>query len=101
MPIIHVTVLSKQDCHLCRIVYRMAQRLQQDMAFDLSKVDIDTDPHLATRYGNRLPVVLIDQVESLSGKMTERDLRRAIQRARWRRPISRILYRLREALTRR
>lgn len=101
MPTIHVTVLSRQDCHLCDVVHRMAQRLQHDLEFELAKVDIDTDPCLATRYGNRIPVVLIDQVESLSGKMTERDLRRAIQRARWSKPISRILFRLREALTRR
>lgn len=86
---------------MCQVVYRMTQRLQRDMSFDLTKVNIDTDPHLANRYGNRIPVVLIDQAECLSGKMTERDLRRAIQRARRRKPISRILSRLRKALTRR
>ncbi len=101
MSPIQITVLSRQDCHLCEVVHRMAQRLQQEMAFELAKVDIDTDSRLADRYGNRIPVVLIDQVESLSGKMTERDLRRAIQRARWRKPISRILFRLRKTLGRR
>lgn len=78
----------------------MAQRLQREMAFELAKVDIDTDSRLANRYGNRIPVVLIDQVESLSGKMTEWDLRRALLKARWRKPISRILFHLRKTLGR-
>lgn len=92
---VQVTILSRQDCHLCEVVAKMARRLQEDLPFRLSQVNVDEDAVLSTRYGSRIPVVLIDQVERLSGKILERDLRRAIKRARWRRPISRILSRLR------
>ncbi len=91
---IQVTILSRQDCHLCEVVAKMARRLQNDLPFHLSLMHIDEDADLSAHYGSRIPVVLIDQVERLSGRVLERDLRRAIKRARWRRPISRILSRL-------
>jgi hypothetical protein len=90
---IHVTILSRIDCHLCHVLIKMARNLQAEVPFQLSQVDIDDDAGLVARYGSRVPVVLIDQVERLAGKITEGDLRRAIKRARWRRPISRILSR--------
>jgi len=91
---IQVTILSRHDCDLCDIAIGMARRLQTELPFCLSHVDIAGDEHLSALYGARLPVVFIDQVETFSGKITERELRRAIKRARWRRPISRILSRL-------
>ncbi len=91
---LHVTILSKPGCHLCEVVLKMARRLQADRPFSLEYVDISGDTQRSARYGTRIPVVLIDQVERLSGRITEAQLRRAIKRARWRRPVSRILSRL-------
>lgn len=89
-----VTVLSRQGCHLCDVTVKIARRLQEDWPFTLTKVDIDQDADLSERYGLRIPVVLIDGRVACEGKVTEGDLRRALKRARWRRPISRILSRL-------
>jgi len=94
---LQVTVVSRPECHLCRVVVKMAQSLQREMAFALKEIDIADDQVLEARYGARIPVVLIDNQEVLAGKITEGDLRRAMKRARWRRPISRILSRLRRA----
>lgn len=91
---IHVTILSRDECHLCDVVYRIAAHLQSEMNITTSKVSIEGDQALADRYGSRVPVVLLDEIECFSGKVTEGELRRAIKRARWRRPISRILSRL-------
>jgi len=91
---LHVTILSRPDCHLCEVVLKMARRLQADRPFSLDYVDISGDTQRSAQYGTRIPVVLIDQVERLSGRITEVQLRRAIKRARWRRPVSRILSRL-------
>ncbi len=91
---LHVTILSRPDCHLCEVVLKMARRLQADGAFSLDYVDISGDAQRSAWFGTRIPVVLIDQVERLSGRITEAQLRRAIKRARWRRPVSRILSRL-------
>ena len=91
---IDVTILSRPDCHLCDVVERMAKHMQAEMPFTLTRMNIDEQADLVARYGDRVPVVLIDQVEALSGKITEGDFRRAVKRARWRQPISRILSRL-------
>lgn len=89
-----VTIFSRPDCHLCEVVLKIARRLQEEAPFTLTKVDISKDANLTHRYGTKIPVVLIDQIEACAGKVTEGDLRRALKKARWRRPISRILSRL-------
>ena len=93
MPV-RVTILSREDCHLCGVVYRIAMPLQAELNIETNKVHIEGDRVLTERYGSRVPVVLLDEAEHFAGKVTEGELRRAIKRARWRRPISRILSRL-------
>jgi Glutaredoxin-like domain (DUF836) len=96
-----VTIYSRRECHLCHVVYRIARRIQQDVPCHLEYVEVDSDPVWVERFGDRVPVVLIDSREVCSGTITEGRLRRAIEKARWRSPISRILFRLKLALTRR
>ena len=97
---VRVTILSRKDCHLCGVVYRIAQHLQSELHIETSKVPIEGDRVLMERYVARVPVVLLDEVEHFAGKVTEGELRLAIKKARWRRPISRILSRLGFAPTR-
>lgn len=97
---LQLTVFSRPECHLCHVVVKMAQSLQSEMAFTLEERDISGDQALEARYGSRIPVVLIDEREVLAGKITEGNLRRALERARWRQPISRILFHLRRAFAR-
>jgi glutaredoxin len=93
MPV-RVTILSREDCDLCGDVHRILLQLESELHIETSKVLIENDRTLMERYGTRVPVVLLDEVEYLAGNVTERELRRAIKKARWRRPISRILSRL-------
>lgn len=97
-PKTRVTILSRPGCHLCNVLARLAQRLADDLPIEVAKVNVDEDPGLRSRYGDRVPVVLVEDLEACAGKVTEPELRRAIERtrksARWRRPISRILSRL-------
>ena len=100
MSPMRLTIMSRRECHLCHVVARVAAQVQEDLAFHLTIVDIDTDEQLRRQYGDRIPVVLLDDRELLSGKVTAGDLRKAIRKARWRDPISRILSRIKLALTR-
>ena len=97
---VSVIVYSRLDCHLCGVIHRMARHLQKELSFELQKIDVTADEKLVAAYGDRVPVVLIDQRERFSGTVTEGQLRRAIKKARWRSPISRILSRIKLALTR-
>jgi|SwirhisoilCB2_FD_contig_81_201827_length_716_multi_32_in_0_out_0_1 glutaredoxin len=90
----HVTIFSQPGCHLCHVALRIARHVQVDVPFILHSVDITHDSELLILYGHRIPVVLIDQRERFAGKMTERDLRAALKKARWSKSISRILSRL-------
>jgi len=78
---IEVTILSRHDCHLCDVVLRIARQVQAEIPFTLTRMNIDDQAGLAARYSDRVPVVLIDQVEVLSGKITEGEFRRTIQKA--------------------
>jgi len=100
MEQLRITILSRRECHLCRVVTRVAEQVQQDLSFELRTIDVDSDNRLRTQYGDRIPVVLINDRETLSGKVTGGELREAIKKARWRNPISRILSRVKLALTR-
>ena len=77
---IRVTILSREDCHLCDDVYRIAVRLQSELYIEVSKLSIDGDKVLVDRYGTRIPVVLLDEVEHCAGDVTEEELRRAIKK---------------------
>lgn len=88
---INVTILSRHNCHLCDVVMRIAQQVQAETPFTLTRRNIDEDADLAARFGDRIPVVLINQVDVLSGKMTEGDFRRAIQKASRKGLFARIL----------
>ena len=88
---IEVTILSRHDCHLCDVVMRIAKQVQAETPFTLTSMNIDEHTDLAARYGDRVPVVLIDQVETFAGKVTEGDFRRAIEKAGRKGLLSRIL----------
>lgn len=91
---VEVTVLSRPDCHLCEVTLATVRLVQLAEPFTLRYVDIAGDAELSARYGTRVPVILIDGLEAFSGRVSDKDLRRAVKRARWRRPVSRILSRL-------
>ena len=90
-----VTIFMKPECHLCHVIVKIAHRVQADIPFTLRQVDISQDESLVARYGTRIPIVLIDLQECLEGTITEGSMRSALKKARWRRPLSRILSRLR------
>jgi glutaredoxin-like protein DUF836 len=96
-----VTIFMRPECHLCHVIVKIARRVQADIPFTLRQIDISQDESLVARYGARIPVVLIDHQECLEGTITEGSMRSALKKARWRRPLSRILSRLRSSRKRR
>ena len=57
-----VTIYTREDCHLCAeakaTVERVASQVDDDVS--VTAVDVDDDPDLAERYGERVPYVLVD-----------------------------------------
>ncbi len=58
-----LTVYVRRGCHLCSDMTHALYRLQNELAFSLTEVDIDRDPVLTARYGERVPVLTGGGVE--------------------------------------
>lgn len=53
-----LVIYTREDCHLCQDMMLALQRLQQQVSFNFKVVDIDSDPELVARYGERIPVLM-------------------------------------------
>lgn len=58
-----VTLYSRAGCHLCEEAEAVLVEARRSVSFELTVVDVDSDPALADRYGVRVPVVAVDGVE--------------------------------------
>jgi glutaredoxin len=55
-----VTLYGKPGCHLCDEARLVVARVCTEMGEEYTEVDITTDPVLAQRYGEEIPVTLVD-----------------------------------------
>jgi hypothetical protein len=58
-----LTVYSRRYCHLCDDMIAGLRRLQAGNAFEFDTVDVDRDPSLARRYGEKVPVLACGERE--------------------------------------
>ena len=52
-----LTVYSRKSCHLCEEMITALRSLQGRSHFEIAVVDVDIDPDLRQRYGERVPVL--------------------------------------------
>lgn len=55
-----VTVYSRHGCHLCDVAAETLESLRPELDFDIEKRFIDGNPQLEEKYGEHIPVILID-----------------------------------------
>jgi thiol-disulfide isomerase/thioredoxin len=55
---VHLTVFGRTYCHLCEDMLRALESLREELHFTFQMVDVDVDPELETRYGERVPVLV-------------------------------------------
>ncbi len=55
---------DRDGCHLCAEARAQLERLAPVLDFDVTVRDVDADPALAARYGERVPVVAFGAEES-------------------------------------
>ena len=64
-PLPVVTLYTREGCHLCDRASEVIDRVRRGgKRFDLRLIDVDVDPALALRYGNDVPVILVDGIEA-------------------------------------
>lgn len=55
-----LTLLSRPGCHLCEVMRREAETILADVERQWEDVDVDSDPELARRYGEEIPVLFVN-----------------------------------------
>lgn len=55
-----VVLYSRHGCHLCETARAVVARVCSDLGETFVEVDVDQDPALADRYGDEVPVTLVD-----------------------------------------
>ena len=55
-----VRIYSRSNCHLCDVALETLVNLQQEFDFKIDKQLIDDNPELEAKYGESVPVILIN-----------------------------------------
>jgi thiol-disulfide isomerase/thioredoxin len=74
----HLKFYSKPDCPLCDAGLLIVRKLSRRFDFEIDKIDISNDADLAARFGEMIPVVELGDDVLCYGKISERELARAI-----------------------
>ena len=74
-----VTFYTKAGCHLCDEVRDMLDDIAAQIAYELTEIDIRSNPELFEVYRYRIPVVIVNNEKVLEGRIEYRDLAQAFQ----------------------
>ena len=73
-----VTFYTKAGCHLCEEARDMLEDIAALTQFELTEIDIRSNPAIFEKYRYRIPVIIIDNEEHiLEGRIEFRDLAKA------------------------
>jgi len=74
-----VTFYTKAGCHLCDEARDMLDDIAAQVAYELTEIDIRSNPELFEEYRYRIPVVIVNNGKVLEGRIEYRDLAQAFQ----------------------
>jgi glutaredoxin len=73
-----VTLYSRPGCHLCDDARTVIERVCAELGESYDEVDIDADEALLARYGDEIPVTLVDGKQHDFWRVDETRLRTAL-----------------------
>jgi glutaredoxin len=74
-----VTLLTRPGCHLCEDARQSVGRVTAALGLGWDEVDVDSDPELARRHAEEIPVVIVDGVPRDFWRIDERRLARLLR----------------------
>lgn len=74
-----VTLLGKPGCHLCDAARAVVAQVCADAGAEWEEIDITTDDDLYRRYGEQIPVTLVDGRQHDYWQVSASRLRSALQ----------------------
>ncbi len=57
---IEVSVYSRSNCHLCEVALEVINEIRKEFDFTITKILIDGNAELEEKYGEQVPVILIN-----------------------------------------
>ena len=57
---IKVEVISRRGCHLCEVAENVVRSVQEEISFELEVMFVDGNIELESKYGEEVPVTLIN-----------------------------------------
>jgi glutaredoxin len=57
---IEVSVYSRSNCHLCEVALEVISDIRKEFDFTITKILIDGNAELEEKYGEQVPVILIN-----------------------------------------
>jgi len=80
MPLqpLRLELYSRPGCHLGNDLRAICERLAEEIAFELTEVNIEADPALQARYEREVPVLFVDGRLVVRFRTSERELRRIL-----------------------
>lgn len=79
---VRVTLYVREECHLCREAEATLSRLASQLGLTWERVDIEGDPELERRYGEKVPVLAINGKPMLSAPLSEKQIRQLFRAKR-------------------
>ncbi len=75
---VRVVVVTRAGCHLCQEAEIAVAALSAELGFGWTTEDVDADPASQDRYGDRVPVILVDGREHGYWRVETERLRAAV-----------------------
>jgi len=77
---ITIEVMTKKDCCLCDDAKKIIEQVIVEFSAELKMTDIKSDSELFERYKEKIPVVLINGIESFVYKVHPITLRKKLEK---------------------
>lgn len=72
-----VVFYTKAGCHLCEEARDMLDDIAAEIVYNLTEIDIRSDPAIFEEYRYRIPVIIVDNETIVEGRIEYRDLVKA------------------------
>ena len=77
---IELTLMTRPGCHLCEEMKHALEQAARGLEVRLQEVDISQSQELESRFGNDIPVLLVNGSRAFKHRATVDELRRRLRR---------------------
>ena len=78
--LVQIDIYSRPGCHLCDEAREVVERVRLRFPFLLRVINIETDPEIEKRYGEKIPVVFINGNKAFKYHVDEAELEKKVKK---------------------